>query len=99
MWHNADFMFAGPGDGSWFADHGSWYWGMGLHGLTWILFVILAVAAIMLLVRSIARGGASTGAAGSVTSTGDSAAAILDARYARGEIERGEYLERKRDIS
>jgi len=28
-----------------------------------------------------------------------SAKALLDARYARGEIDRGEYLERKRDLA
>ena len=34
-----------------------------------------------------------------VTRTPDTARDILDARYARGEIEREEYLQRKEDLS
>jgi len=99
MWDKANLMLggAGNGGGSWRWDHGGWDWMMGFHGLTWLLFLVLTVLAVVLLVRWAARGAAP--AAESAGADGRPAVALLDARYARGEIDRDDYLERKRDLT
>jgi len=72
----------------WSADH--WLWAIGMHGLSFFLLAgLIAAAVIVLLRRPPGRGEAVSE---------NSPAAILDARYARGEIGRDEYLERKRDL-
>lgn len=63
-------------------------WGFGM-GLVWLVFLGLIVAGVVLAIR-----GSSEGASGGVR--GRSALDILDERFARGEIEREEYEERKR---
>jgi putative membrane protein len=97
MWDKASLMLvdAGNGGGPWHWGHGGWDWAMGFHGLVWLLFLALVVFAVVLLVRAATRG-ASPALAGA---DGRAAVAVLDARYARGEIDRDEYLERKGDLS
>lgn len=71
-------------------------WGTGwmfFHGFFWLLVLALVVVGIVLLVRSTGsddkREQASRRARG---------LEILEERYARGEINREEYLEKKRDL-
>jgi putative membrane protein len=72
-------------------DWGSgWMWLMPLFGIAW--FALLVVA-IVLVVRWMGRGNGARGASAS------SARDILDERYARGEIDREEYLQRRNDIA
>ncbi len=71
-------------------DYTGWYWTMGLHGLFWLALIGLLVFSAVVLIRSSKRAG---------VEREYPARALLDARYARGEIDRGEYLERKRDLS
>jgi putative membrane protein len=73
---------------------GSWMWGMGLHAVLWLVFLVVVIAAGIALVRHLWRSGSSHGGAGS----GHGALDILKARYARGEIDREEFLARKKDL-
>lgn len=67
-------------------------WMMGIPMLvSALLFVVLVVAGIWLLVRVI------DGSFGRSTS-GSSARAILEERFARGEIDRDEFEERRRAL-
>ena len=66
-----------------------WSWGIGLFGF---LFLALLITLVVWLVWSASRPGAPPERRSS------SALEILDARYARGEIDRDEYLERKADL-
>ncbi len=97
MWEQANLMLvdAGNGGGPWHWGHRGWDWTMGFHGLAWLLFLVFVVLAVVLLVRA-ARG---TAPARVAEPGGPLAVAVLDARYARGEIDRGDYLERKRELS
>lgn len=62
-------------------------WGFGM-GLLWLLFVTLLVVGVVLVVR---------GSAGGASRPADRTALdILDERFARGEIDRDEYEERRR---
>ncbi len=77
----------GWGDRPWMMIHGGWGWGCGLAWL--VALGAVAALAVVLLRR---RGpGAAPGATGG-------AIEALDLRYARGEIERDEYLRRRADI-
>lgn len=68
-------------------DHmGGWGWGMAAFGL---LATVALVALVVWVVTSSPRGG---------DSLGTGAREVLDQRYARGEIGRDEYLERKADL-
>lgn len=68
-------------------------WGMGLFmlfgGVFWIMILVLGAFAVAWLVRSGHPARIERGAAG---------LDILEERYARGEIGRDEYLQKKRDI-
>jgi putative membrane protein len=77
----------GWGDRPWMMMHGGWGWGCGLAWL--VALGALAALAVVLLRRR--RPGAAPGPAGG-------AFEALDLRYARGEIERDEYLRRRADI-
>ena len=97
MFDKANLILAsagqGYGQGPWGWDHSGWYWPMmGFHGLFWLLLVGLIVTALVYLVRGLAR-------RPSASETPGSARATLDARYARGEIERDDYQQRKQDLS
>lgn len=71
-------------------DHmGRWGWGMGIFGA---LFMLLVVGLIVWLVVYLARDGQGGGAGAK------RAIELLDERYARGEIDRDEYLERRADL-
>lgn len=87
----SDFVLIGAGNSPvYWWDHTGWFWTMGLHGLFWLALIGLVVFSAVVLIRSPKRTG---------VEPEFPAKALLDARYARGEIDRGEYLERKRDLS
>ena len=80
----------GPGPGQMMSD---WGWGfMWLMPLVMMAWFALMIAVIVLLVRWL--GGGSGGRSASTRTARD----ILDERYARGEIDRKEYLQRQKDI-
>lgn len=62
-------------------------WPVG--GLIWLLLIGLAVVGVVAIMRGFSGG-----------RTGESSGAlkVLDERYARGEIDRDEYLRRRKDI-
>ncbi len=66
---------------------GGWGWGMAVFG--W-LFMAALVGLIVWLISSVVRRPESN--------RSSNAFDILDARYARGEIDRDEYFERKADL-
>ena len=67
---------------------GDGWWGFGM-GLVWLVFLGLVVAGVVLVIRGSSGGTSDRG-------RGRSALDILDERFARGEIDREEYEERKR---
>jgi putative membrane protein len=72
--------------------HADWMWGTGglYMGLGWILIVIVLAVVVWLLVRGpLATGG---------QTERRSALDVLKERYARGEIEREEFEQKKRDL-
>lgn len=82
MWWNGACQ--GTGMGGW----------MLFPGILFLLLLLLGIAALVAVIRSISRGG--------VRRTDDSgrspAHAILEERYARGDLEREEYLQKKSDL-
>jgi putative membrane protein len=68
--------------------YGGWGWMMVLNGLFWLLIMGLAVALVVRALRSAPPSGRS----------GASPLDVLGERYARGEIQRDEYLSMKRDL-
>jgi putative membrane protein len=80
----------GPG----MMGYGGWHTGPGMlfGGLIWILFVVLAVA----LAARFFRGSWHDGGRAEPRASGLD---VLNERYARGEIGRDEYLQKKRDIT
>lgn len=76
-----------------------WNWtiggGMGIWMFFNMIFWILVIVGIVLLAVSIAR----TAERGEHPKVEESALDILKKRYARGEINKEEYEEKKRDIS
>lgn len=84
MWH----------DGSGWGMMGGWGWGIGSHGIIfWLLLLVLIVAAVAWFIRPAARSGAAPNL--EIRSRG---LEVLEERYARGEISRDEYLQKRRDI-
>ncbi len=80
-----------------FGDHphmGAWGWGGMIFGpIMMIVFLALIVGAVVLVIRW-------TGLAGSAVVGGaNKARHILDERFARGEIDKDDYEERKRVLS
>ena len=78
-------------DGGW--NQGGYWLGMGLHGLFWILLVAAIAITVIWAARAANRPNDQAAATG-----GPSPREILDARYARGEIERDDYLLRTRNL-
>ena len=71
-------------------DHmGGWGWGMAIFG--WLFMTLLVVGVVWALLSSTRR--SEPPASGTRT-----ARVVLDDRYARGDIDREEYLERKGDL-
>lgn len=74
---------------------GGWMPGWGWFGLMHVLWWVVIILGVVALVRWLSeRGGRGAGHAGA-----DQALAILRERYARGEIDKAEFEERKRDLS
>jgi len=86
-WHQPDAMMG--------YDGGGWSWGMALHGLSAILFIAILAVVLILLFRWFGAGHQMHAS----TPPASSALDLLKARYARGEIDREDYLQRKADLS
>ncbi len=86
--------YAGQGYGSHMG--GGWGWGQFIFGP---LMMILVIGAIVALVVVLVRWIGGTAGGGPAPRQGSSARDLLDESYARGEIEREEYLQRKKDLS
>jgi putative membrane protein len=76
--------------------HGDWGpgWAWGWFGLMHILWWVLVILGILALIRWSSR----RGLQGVPPPEQDRAIAILRERYARGEIDKTEFEERKRDL-
>ena len=74
------------------AGHG-WGWGMGFGMIGMALFWVLVILGIVVLVRRVGGSSSSPGPPPSKT-----ALDILKERYARGEIDKQEFEEKKRDL-
>ena len=74
-------------------NHSDWMWDMGgIHmGVGWILILVVIAVVVWLLARGPLGGG------GGYTERRN-ALDILKERYARGEIERDEFEQKKRDL-
>lgn len=72
-------------------------WGgwMPFQGILFLMLLVLAIIGIVLVARSIFRSG--TRKAGEEQAS--SSLAILEQRYAKGELEREEYLQKKADLT
>ena len=77
-----------PGTGPW-GMHDGWFGWCPMGGLIWLLLIGLVIVGVVAIMRGFfsARKGESSGAL-----------KVLDERYARGEIDREEYLRRRKDI-
>ncbi len=69
-----------------------WPWWMLMHGIGPIFLLALLIGGVILLVRFVRDSD------GTVRRTGSTAIEILERRYARGEIDREEYLQKRHDI-
>jgi putative membrane protein len=77
-------------------------YGMGWHGLGWlgmVTFWLLLVLLVLVAVKYLAAGHRSRLPDNESGKTRADALAILDQRYARGEVERDEYLQKRDDLT
>ena len=74
-------------------DYG-WGWGMGFGMISMVLFWVIVILGIVVLVRWIGTG--PSGGAGQTPAK--TALDILKERYARGEVGREEFEQKKRDL-
>ena len=81
--------------GNWGWDHmgGGAGWGMGFGGLYMILFWVVIIVAVVMLVKWLAGGSSRID-----LPREKSALDILKERYARGEIGKEEFEQKKRDL-
>lgn len=88
MWANAGWQ--------WMHDGG--WWGIGMIGMAlfWGVVLVLLAWAVRALVL---RAGGPAGAGGTSGVGRETPLEILQRRYARGEIERDEYEQKRRDLS
>lgn len=70
----------------------AWGWGMGFGMIGMVLFWILVIAGIVVLVRWVSSSRSSS------PPPGKTPIDLLNERYARGEIDRREFEEMKRDL-
>lgn len=75
----------------WFMTHGWGWWWFPLHGL----FNLVVLVLVIFVLASIFRGRHVPGMAGPARPT---ALQVLEERYAKGEIQRDEYLQKKQDL-
>ncbi len=76
---------------------GWWGWGMGwFGGIFMLLFWVLALVALVFLIKWLVQ---STRGGAAYPQTASRALDILKERYARGEIDKKEFEEKKRDLS
>ncbi len=99
MW-NGPFGYAG--------DWGGWGWMWPFHFLIPLLFLAIIVTVVVLLVRYAMGWGGHPMGPGMMMGSGMTGHGVerrspgleaLEERYARGEINRDEFLEKKRDIT
>lgn len=85
-------------------NYGGYGWdgmmgGMGFGLISMLLFWVLVILGIVILVKWVVSPGAGASAgSGSARSPGKSALDIVKERYARGEIDREEFEQKKRDL-
>lgn len=83
-------------DGPFFGMMGGWSgWAWPFMGIIPLLFLALLIAAVVLLVRYATDLGGNNRPA----ERRSSGLEVLEERYARGEINRDEYLQKKKDIA
>ena len=70
-----------------------WGWGMGFGMISMVLLWVLIILGIVVLAKWVGGSSASSGTPASKT-----ALDILNERYARGDIEKQEFEEKKRDL-
>lgn len=101
MWNSTEFSLIGATMQAGYWDHNGWSWMIGFHWLTWLLLISLSAAILIASFRLATRdvGTEAVARTASSSETRMPGHAALDGRYARGEIDRSEYLERKRDLS
>jgi len=75
--------------------YGGYAFGL-IHMIFWVVVLIALVVAVVWLVRSMMTGGPAAGSHSPLRRS--PGLDVLEERYARGEINRDEYLEKKRDI-
>jgi putative membrane protein len=98
VWFARDVFAHGPEEGY---PMGPWMMGWG-HGAGWfmpIFMLLFFVAAIVVAIVLIRRLSASPGSGASEAGAEDPALEILRKRYARGEINKEEYEEKKKDLT
>ncbi len=82
------------GSPNWGGWHDRWMWWMPFQGLLSLVVIAAVVVGAILLIRALWHVGERRD-----RSERSSALDLLDARYARGEIDREEYQQRRRDLS
>jgi putative membrane protein len=87
-WQNESWGMMGPG----MMGGLGWMW---LMPVFWLIVPVLIIWAIVALVRGTSRSGSSA----SGSSHAESALEVLNKRYARGEINKEEYEEKKKDLT
>ena len=93
-----DFLAQGPGYGGWGMHHGPGGWGFGMpwFGMIFMmLFWIAVIIGIIFLIRWLIL---STRSKTPGAGEGNTALEILKTRYAKGEINKEEFEEKKRDL-